>query len=1066
LTLFGTALAAAAERQKASSAPMARKSLSDNFEGMELRNIGPFRGGRSVAVTGVRKQPLTFYFGGTGGGVWKTVDAGGHWDPVSDKDFRTGSVGAICVSESDPNVVYVGTGESPIRGNLSYGDGVYRSTDAGRSWKNMGLSDTHQISRVRVHPEDPDLVYVAALGHAWGPNAERGIFRTSDGGRTWKNVLFVDDSTGASDLAMDPGNPRILYAGFWSVVRRPWSLESGGPGSALYRSTDGGDSWKKLTEGLPEGIWGRVGVAVSPSRPRRIWAIIDAEKGGLFRSDDGGEKWTRVNGEHKIRERAWYYSWIYADPKNGDGLYLPNVAFHHSADGGKTFASVKVPHGDNHDLWIDPDDPGRMILGNDGGATITFNGGQTWSAQDNQPTAQFYRVTTDDRFPYWVYGAQQDNSTVAIPSGVPGSGIRRTDWYDVGGGESGWIAPDPRDPEIVYAGGYGGAITRYDHRTRQAREIDPWPQLASGHATSELRYRFQWNAPLLVSRHDPRKLYFAAQKLMRSTDEGETWQEASPDLTRNDPAKQGYSGGPVSHDITGVEVYDTIFTVAESSEKGTLWAGTDDGRVHVTRDDGATWKDVTPREMPAWAQVNSIEVSPHDPATVYLAVTRYKFDDFRPYLFRTTDSGRSWARIDAGIPDSAFTRVVREDTVRRGLLYCGTELGLYVSFDTGASWQPFRRNMPVVPVTDLVQKNDDLVVATQGRAFWILDDVTPLRQWTDAIAKEAVHLFQPRPAYRYPFSGPDEDEEEDEVRPPSIGKNVPPGVLVNYWLDRKPAEKDRLTLEILSGDKVIRTFTNEKKDVEKEKESEAERDEGVSGAEDRDKPKEKPLEPKAGLNRFVWDMRILKPTLVPKAVFDEGEKAPPKVAPGVYRVRLKWNGETRETTAQVRPNPGMHESGPDLARQFELLAAIRDDVSETHETVLKIRDIEDQARAIGAHAEKIGKGDALSLKAKELAQKLRTVEDKLYNPKIRADEDDLNYIPKLDHDFVALAGVVSSADARPTPAEDTYYKELKSRLTAAKAEFQKIVDTDLADFNRAVAEQNIPPVVVPTKVGG
>ncbi|MGH9441937.1 MAG: WD40/YVTN/BNR-like repeat-containing protein [Thermoanaerobaculia bacterium] len=1054
---LATSLDAARSKKPTTLEPAKEKTLSDRLSGLKFRDIGPYRGGRATAVTGVRGQPLTFYFGGTGGGVWKTTDGGSNWEPMSDKDFKTGSVGAIAVSESDPNVVFAGMGESPIRGNVSNGDGVYKSTDSGHTWKNMGLRDTYQISRVLIHPHDPDVVYVAALGHVWGPNSERGVFRSEDGGKTWKKVLYVDERTGASDLSMDPNNPRVLYAAFWEAYRKPWTLEDGGPGSSLYKSTDGGDTWKKLTEGgLPSGIWGRVGVAASPAKAGRVFAIIEAakDKGGLYRSDDWGEKWTHVSDNHSIRERAWYYSWITPDTKNADILYLPNVEFHKSSDGGKTFHAQPVPLGDNHILWIDPDDPNRMILGNDGGATITFNGGQTWSTQDNQPTAQFYRVITDDRFPYWVYGAQQDNSTVGMPTGVPGfGGITANDWYDVGGGESAWIAPDPRNPEIVYAGGYGGQITRFDRKTRQYREIDPWPQLASGHATKELRYRFQWNAPIIVSHHDPKVLYFASQKLMRSTDEGQTWEEASPDLTRNDPAKQGYAGGPINHDITGVEVYDTIFYLAESPiEAGVMWVGSDDGLVHVTRDNTKTWQDVTPKGMPEWIRINAIDVSAREKGTAYVAATMYQFDDFRPYLYKTADYGKTWKRIDAGIPADAFTRVVREDPVRQGLLYAGTEKGLYISFDDGASWQPFQSNLPVVPITDLAVKNGDLVVATQGRSFWILDDLEPLRLWSGKIAGTPTFLFPPRPAVRMQIETPDEGD--GPPPPASAGKNMPDGVLIDYWLKDKPAEKSKITLEILSGGKVIRKFDNAKKDETKP--------EGEEAAPESEK--EKKIEPKEGLNRFVWDMRVLKPTLVPKAVFNEGEKRPPKVAPGTYEARLTVDGRLLTQPFEVKANPTVGTSAQDLRAQFDLLEAIRDSLSQTHETVMKIRDLRAQIKGIDEHARKTGKGEATGPKAKSLTAKLDAVEEKLTNPEIKANEDDLNFIPKLDHDFAALAGEVASADAKPTASEAVYYQVLKKQLDGVTAEFQGVVDRDLADFNSTVEGQKLAPVILLPKV--
>ena len=1035
------------------SAAAKPKPFADRFEGMRFRCIGPFRGGRVCAVTGVRHQPLTFYMGATGGGVWRTTDGGSNWEVLSDKDFTRGSIGAIAVSESDPNVIYVGTGEEPIRGNVSAGDGVYKSTDGGQTWKNLGLRSAGQISRIRVHPGNPDLVYVAVQGHVWGPSHERGIFRSEDGGRTWKNVLSVNDSTGASDLSMDPGNPRVLYAGFWQVVRRPWELVSGGRGSGLWRSLDGGDTWKKLASGLPEGLLGKLGVAASAARPGRVWAMVESKKGGLYRSDDRGDKWTWVNDEHKIRERAWYYSWVYPDPKDAEKLYLPNVYMHRSTDGGRTFSNLSVPHGDNHDLWIDPDDPNRMILGNDGGATITFNGGRTWSTQGNQPTAQFYRVAVDDRFPYWVYGAQQDNSSVAVPSGVTGRAIGATDWHEIGGGESGWIAPSPKDPEIEFGGGYGGSLTRYDHRLHSSREVTGWPQLASGRPTSDLRYRWQWNAPTLISRHDSVTVYHAAQMVLRSRDEGQTWQEISPDLTRNDRSKQGLSGGPITIDVTGVEVYSTIFALAESPlQAGLLWAGSDDGLVHVTRDGGGHWENVTPRGMPEWIQINSIEASPHDRATAYVAATRYKFDDDQPYLYRTTDYGRSWTRIVTGLPAGAFTRVVREDPARRGLLYAGTEAGLFVSHDDGAHWEAFQRNLPPVPITDLTIKNSDLVVATQGRAFWILDDLTPLRRWNDALARADAALLPPRAAYRFQSDPPG-----DEGPPRNAGENLPNGVIVNYWLREKPGPKDRVKIEILSGDSLLRSFTNEKKDPEGTLQEQAARAE-------EEKDKDKPLEPHAGLNRFMWDMRVLKPTLVPKAVFNEGDKSPPKVGAGTYRVRLTAGGRTFTEPAEVLPQPNGNATPADLRAQFDLLAAIRDRLSEAHVAVLTVRDVRQQVNDLVEHAARAGKVGDLRDRAKALNEKLTAVENDLINPEIKADEDDLNYPPKLDHDFTALAGVVGSADARPTDASTAYYRVLADKLAVIRQRLAGVLAHDLADFNAAVHVQGIEPVVPAPKI--
>ncbi len=1054
LTSLGFLFAAEMTAEKKNVATIAKA-----YEGMEFRSVGPFRGGRVTAVAGVRWSPLVYYFGGTGGGIWKTVDGGSNWAPMSDKDFKTGSVGAIGVAESDPNVIYAGMGEAPIRGNVSNGDGVYKSTDGGKTWKNVGLKSTYQISRVRVHPKNPDLVYVAALGHVWGSNPDRGIFRSRDGGKTWEKVLFVSEKTGASDLCMDPGNPRILYAAFWQVYRKPWTLESGGPEGGIWRTADGGDTWRKLAGGLPEGIVGNIGVAVSPARPERIWAIVESkEKGGVYRSDDGGEKWTRVNSENKLRQRAWYYTKIYADPKNAESVSVLNTGFFRSNDGGKTYSPIRVPHGDNHDLWLDPDDPDRMIESNDGGANVSFNGGRTWSSIMNQPTAQFYRVVTDDRFPYWIYGAQQDNSTVAIASRGRGRGIDTGDWYPVGGGESGWIAPKPGNPEVVFAGSYGGNITRYDHRTGQSRNVVAWPQLAIGRGAKDLKYRFQWNAPIVISPHDPNTLYHAAQVLLRSRDEGQSWEEISGDLTRNDRTKQGKSGGPITHDDTGIEVYDTIFTVMESPlEKDVIWVGTDDGLVQRTRDGGKSWQNVTPKGIPEWIRVNSLDVSARAKGTCYVAATMYQFDDFRPYLYKTSDYGRTWTKIVNGIPENAFTRVIREDPERPGLLYAGTELGLFVSFDDGARWQPFQFNLPVVPVTDLAVKEGDLIVATQGRAFWILDDLNPVRQFQDALAAERLHVFKPRPAVRFPGGGFGGGEEEGPLG--AIGKNPPNGVLVNYSLREKPAEKDFVTVEFLEGDKVLRAFTSEKKAREGEEAGAAP---GGSAGGPGDEEREKPIEPKAGLNRLVWDMRIVKPSLLPRAVI-WGNSRGPKVAPGTYSVRVKYAGQTLTEQFEVRPNPNAGATAEDLKQQYDLLRQAREGLSACHEDVQQIRDVKNQLKEIGDRAEKLGKGKTLKEKGKALSDKLSAIEKKLVNPDIKSNQDMLNFEPALDHQFAGIATVVASADAKPTDSSPIFLKQIQTELASVQADLKAILDKDLAEFNQEVRKEEIPPIVVVPK---
>ncbi|HJW32899.1 MAG TPA: hypothetical protein VJ505_05975 [Holophagaceae bacterium] len=1031
------------------------KSFTEQMEGLAFRSIGPFRGGRVTAVTGVRHQPATYYFGATGGGVWKTTDAGATWTNLSDKDFKTGSVGALAVSESDPNVVYAGMGEAPIRGNASHGDGVYRSTDGGLSWKNVGLKATRHIARVRVHPKDPDTAWVAAQGHMYGPNPERGIFKTTDGGKTWRKVLFVDDKTGASDLALDPANPRILYAGFWQVIRKPWELVSGGPGSSLWKSVDGGETWKKLTEGLPEGLIGKIGVAVAPSRSGRVWALVEHRtKGGLYRSDDGGEKWVHASDSHGLRERAWYYTWVYPDPKAEDTVWCPNVLMHRTTDGGKTWNDVGgFAHGDHHDIWIDPDDPARMIVGNDGGATVTLNGGKSWSTVMNQPTAQFYRVAVDDRWPYWVYGAQQDNSTVATPSATPWLGIDQTDWHPVGGGESGWIAPDPLNADITYAGEYGGQITRYDHRTGQTRNIMAWPQLGSGRPTSALKYRFNWNAPLIISRHDPKVLYHAAHKLLRSRDEGETWEEASPDLTRNDPATQVASGGPITMDVSGAEVYGCIFSLAESSkEKGLLWAGTDDGLVHLTRDGGATWVNVTEAlrkaGLPDRTQINAIDASPFEAGTAWVAATHYRWNDFRPLIFLTRDYGKTWQQRTGGLPAEAWVRVVREDPARKDLLYAGTETGLFVSFDGGRAWRTFQRNLPAVPITDLLVKGEDLVVATQGRSFWVLDDLAPLRQWEDELAAKPFHAFNPGPAIRMQQWLQDESETPN----PALGANRPVGAAVDVWLKEVP--KTPLLLEIWDGTTLLRRLSSAKTEPEGDLKARQEAE-----SRDRERMKDKPLELKAGLNRFRWDLRILPPWIAAKAVFNEGDKAPPRVAPGTYTVKVKLGAEEAVRRLEVKANPSVKASAEELRAQYTLLRELRDQLDANHRAVTRLRDLRSQVKAWGERK------DALKAKSVALAARLEALERKLTNPDIQSDEDDLVYPPMLDHDWVYLAYLVGSADARPTAGALALAARLKEEQAAILKAMADLETSDLAAFQQALEAEGLPRImaVVPAE---
>jgi len=1019
---------------------------------LKWRLIGPFRGGRAVAVAGVASQPNVYYFGATGGGVWKTTDSGGDWQPVSDGFFKTGSVGAIGVSESDPNVLYVGMGESPIRGNVSYGDGVYKSTDAGKTWRNTGLRDSQQISRVRVHPRNPDIVYVAAQGHVFGPNQERGVFRSMDGGKTWTKVLYKGDRAGATDLVLDSTNPSVMYAGLWHVYRTPYSLESGGETSGLFKSTDGGDTWTDLTRnaGMPKGVIGNIGVAVSPVDSERVWAIVEAEEGGVFRSDNGGKSWTKVNEERKLRQRAWYYSRIYADPKNEDVVYVLNTGLYKSNDGGRTFNAIRAPHGDHHDLWIAPNDPLRMVNSNDGGANVTTNGGASWSTQENQPTAQFYRVALDGDFPYHVYGAQQDNSTVRTDSRSTGPGIDRTNWYDVGGGESGWIAPYPKDSQIVFAGSYGGLITRYDHRTGQLRNVNPWPDNPMGWAAADLKYRFQWNFPIVFSAHDPDTLYAAANVLFKSTNQGQTWQIISPDLTRNDKSKQGPSGGPITKDNTSIEYYDVIFTLMESPvQKGVIWAGSDDGLVNLTTDGGKTWSNVTPkRDMPEWIQINSIEASPFEAGTAYVAGTMYKWDDYKPYLYKTTDWGKSWRKITAGIPDGAFTRVIREDPGRKGLLFAGTETGMYVSFDGGDNWQSIQLNLPAVPITDLVIDKRDraLVAATQGRAFWILDEVPVLEQLSAEVAGSDLHLFKPRDSYRMQGGG--------GFRMPrsAVGENPPGGTVIYYYLKNKP--EGEVALEILdSSGKPVKRFSSKRKEQAQERApgEEGEFDSGGAPAQ---------VSANVGLNRFVWDLRYPDATRFPGLILWAGQTTGPRAIPGAYQVRLTVDGKSATQPFAIKKDPRLEATQEELAKQFDLLIKIRDKLSQMHKSILEIRDARKQIDVIVARI-KDEQGDKPILEAaRSLEAKLAAVEEALYQTKNKASQDPLNYPIRLNNRLASLGEAVASADSAPTDQSYQVYEELATAIDREVAKLDQALREDLAAFNKLVRDHNVPAVTV------
>ncbi len=1013
------------------------------YKAMKWRLIGPFRGGRATAVTGIPDQPYVYYFGCCGGGVWKTVDGGLSWKPVSDGSFRTGSVGAVAVSGWDPNVVYVGMGEAPVRGNVSHGDGVYKSTDAGQTWKHMGLKNTSQISRIRIHPRNPDLVYVAALGHVYGPNKERGVFRSNDGGKTWEKILFEDDKTGAIDLILDPSNPRIIYAALWEFFRTPYSLSSGGPGSGLYKSKDGGDTWEEISKnsGLPREILGKIGVSVSPVKPDRIWAIIEAKDGGVFRSDDGGESWRKVNDDRFLRQRAWYYSRIYADTKDMNKVYVLNTGLFRSVDGGKTYSYIRVPHGDNHDLWIDPNNPDRMINSNDGGANVTYNGGESWTQQDNQPTAQFYHVITDNHFPYRVYGAQQDNSTVRISSRTSGYGIGNKDWHSVGGGESGHIAPRHDNPDIVYAGSYGGLITRWDYETRQRRIITAWPDNPMGWGAAKLKYRFQWTAPIVVSRFDSDILYHAAQVIFKSTNEGQSWEVISPDLTKNDKSKQQSSGGPITKDNTSVEYYCTVFALAESyHDKDILWAGSDDGLIHITKDGGENWKNITPKKMPEWGLISMIEPSTFDAGTAYIAVDCHELDDFNPYIYKTENFGQSWKKISDDFPQKTFVRVVREDPERKGLLYAGTETGMFVSFDDGSSWQSLQLNLPVVPIHDMVVKENDLVAATHGRSFWILDDLTPLHQISDEAAHAEVFLFKPRDAYRMQGrSYPVED----------MGQNPPSGSVIYYYFKEKPEEK--VVLEFMDDKgKVIKNFSSTRKG--KERDSEMARWFGRMSSSG--------LIAQEGMNRFIWDMRYPDAVRVPGAILWGGMLSGPIAVPGTYKVRLTVGDESWEQVWNWKKDPRISTTQEEFQEQFDFLIEIRDKITEVNKGINRLRDVKKQIKDLLRKLKGTEKEKKIVEAGQKVIRKLESVEDVLIQSKSKSGQDPLNYPIKLDNKISALARVVASADARPTDQSYELFQELSLRADDQLSKLKNIVEEDVTAFNELVRNEGIPAIMI------
>lgn len=1007
---------------------------SQNFQeadygALEYRLLGPFRGGRSAAVTGVPNKPNLFYFGATGGGIWKTTNGGREWENISD-GFFGGSIGAITVSKSDPNVIYVGGGEKTVRGNVSSGYGIWKSVDAGKTWTESGLKNSRHVPRIAVHPQNHNIVYAGVLGNIYKPTQERGVYKSVDGGKTWKKVLFANDHAGVVDLIMDPTNPRILYASTWRVQRTPYSLSSGGEGSALWKSTDSGETWTEIStkKGFPEGILGIIGVTVSPVNNQRVWAIIEnKDQGGLYRSDDGGETWNQVNDERKLRQRAWYYTRVYADTEDVDKVYVLNVRYHKSTDGGKTFSTHNAPHGDHHDLWIAPENPDRMVIGDDGGAQVTYDGGETWSTYHNQPTSQFYRVTTDNAFPYRIYVAQQDNSTIRIPHRTDGRAITEDDWESTAGGESAHIAVDPENNDIVYGGSYDGFLTRVNHETGTVRAINVWPDNPMGHGAEGMKYRFQWNFPIIFSKHNPDRLYTFSQHVHVTENEGQSWEIISPDLTRNDPEKLKSSGGPITQDNTSVEYYCTIFAAQESPLKeGLLWVGSDDGLIHVTQDGGKTWDNVTPKGMPEWMMINSIEPSAFDEGTCYVAGTKYKTGDFAPYLYKTTDFGKTWKKITDGINEEHFTRVLREDPKRKGLLYAGTETGMYISFNDGKNWKPFQLNLPIVPITDLTIKDNNLIVATQGRSLWMIDDLTVIHQLYDADLSKTT-LFKPKNTYRMRGGGRSGSK--------TTGTNHPNGVITYFNLkDFDEDDKVSLTYFDTKGD-TIKTYSN--------------------------KDKKNMLKVEKGANKFVWDMTYDGAERLPGMILWWASLEGPRAIPGEYKVSLKVEDSVPSNSFEMtKPftivaDPRAESTLSDMQKQFDFIKDVNKTMDDAHKSIKKIRNINKQLGAFQKQYKDDDNVKDLVEKAKKLEEELSNIEKELYQTKNRSGQDPLNFPIKLTNKLGHLNSLVSMGDFPPTEQDIAVKNELTAKIEKQLNAFNTILSDEVKAFNEAFNNKNL-----------
>jgi photosystem II stability/assembly factor-like uncharacterized protein len=1030
-------ISVAQKTKSATVTPVATNEDNQLLSKTKYRLIGPFRGGRSAAVAGSYKNKNTFYFGATGGGVWKTNDGGSNWNNISDKYFGS-TIGAVAVAPGDETIVYAGEGENTMRGNVSEGlGGMWRSEDGGKSWKNIGLKDGRHIIRIVIHPKNPDIVWVAVMGHLFGPNDERGVYKTTDGGKTWKKTLYVNNQTGASDLVMEPGNPNVFYAGTWRLIRTPYSLESGGDGSGLWKSTDGGETWKNIStnKGLPKGAWGIVGVAVAPSNTDKIYSIIENKDGGLYMSADGGETWTLTCSDNNIRQRAWYYSKVFVDPKIENKVYCPNVNFMRSTDGGKTFQSINTPHGDHHDLWIDPEDANRMIVADDGGAQVSFDGGNNWSTYLNQPTVQVYRVSTDNAFPYRVLAPQQDNGAFRIRSRTYGVAITATDMENAAGSESGYIVADPENPDITYGGNYMGLLQRLDHRTGESRAINVWPIDNMGAGADAAKFRFQWNYPIFFSPNNPKKIYAAGNHLFATEDEGKTWQMISPDLTTNDKKKQASSGGPITQDNTSVEYYCTIFYATESwVEKDLLWTGSDDGLLHVSKDGGKNWENVTPKDCPQWIMWNCIEVDPFKKGAAYAVGTRYKLDDFKSYIYKTEDYGKTWKLIVNGINPLHFARCLRADRKRQGLLYAGTEYGMYISYDDGGNWKSFQLNLPVVPVTDLTIKNNDLVVGTQGRSIYILDDLTVIQQKNADVLNKNLHVFSVNPAYRMPGGGRrGGGGGQGGGLITNAGMNPSNGVVFNYYM-KNATDSTKISIDVMDKNKIgIKLFSTTSKDNK--------------------------IDVTKGMNQFEWDMNYPVAERVEGLILWNGFVGGPKAAPGNYFAKFKSGNDSTEVPFTILADPNYKTSQTDYDEQFNHLITIRDKSSEIMKAIKNIREVRQQMNDFNA---RIGKDLPKEVKTQidTVNKQMTAVEDALHQTKAKSGQDVLNFPIKLDDKLSSIYNAASAGQSGISRQSKEAYAELVVLIDEQLSKLKKIMSEDVAKLNQLIHEKTLPVIGV------